>query len=589
MGRAARGSRADWFFALLLLVPPLLIFPNLGDAMLWQDEAETALLGRCTRLHGYPLAFDGRHVITDQLGKDLDRNGVWIWSPWLQFYTVAASFATLGESVWAARLPFALLGWATVLLAYAALRDVTGDRKLARFASLLLMTSVPFLLQVRQCRYYSLLTLFATLHWWGYLRITRGRSHGGWMFAAGGIGVCHSFFPHLALALPAMTAHWFASHRHTGVRARQFVVPLLVMALATVPFALYARAWSRNYDQSGYGFDSALRYAATLRAYLFEVHKYCWPFLWALPLSIDRGARWRQARMLALPMAAALILCAPASATSLWLMLCAAAVAATIDLPRLWRDCRTSGWQPFVRWQVVATVVLLPALSPFPFFRYLGGMLPLFALLTAALVRAVCSRLRAPRPVLAALVLLLMASDFFGHAPLVAAASLIEATAIVRPEPAAGHAPSNGVASAVITHIVDGRRCHWPLFDYGVELTHHYVGPVRAAIDYLALHARPGARLVTTYEHFPLMFATPLEVIQNDVAREQDLLPEWFFFHGNRSQPLGRQVSRALDEHRYEFADVPAIEFPWENVPEPYWHQFKTLRVGPRVRLAHLR
>ena len=96
------GNRAGWrdpFWIVLILLAPLLLFPNLGNRFLWQDEAETALLARSVVQHGYPLAHDGQRTISDQPGSpDVNDAGVWIWTPWLQLYPVAASFALLGES-----------------------------------------------------------------------------------------------------------------------------------------------------------------------------------------------------------------------------------------------------------------------------------------------------------------------------------------------------------------------------------------------------------------------------------------------------------------------------------------------------------
>ena len=70
----------DPFWILLLALPPLLIFPNLGASILWQDEAQTALLGRSVLVHGLPRAEDQGRLIGDQLdGSDVsevaDRQG----------------------------------------------------------------------------------------------------------------------------------------------------------------------------------------------------------------------------------------------------------------------------------------------------------------------------------------------------------------------------------------------------------------------------------------------------------------------------------------------------------------------------------
>jgi hypothetical protein len=105
-------------------------------------------------------------------------------------------------------------------------------------------------------------------------------------------------------------------------------------------------------------------------------------------------------------------------------------------------------------------------------------------------------------------------------------------------------------------------------------------------IRYLWSEARPGETILAQYEHFPLMYYTDLRVVRWDEAGSLEALPEWVFFHGLRRQPLDPSVRSAL--HRYRRVPLEAREIPWENIPEPYWHWFRTSRQGPRVRLYRL-
>ena len=99
----------------LVLLASALLLANLGNQFLWQDEAQTALLARSILAHGIPHGSEGPNSFSQELGVELGPGGVWRWHTWLSFYAVAASFALLGESAFAARLPFALCGVATVL------------------------------------------------------------------------------------------------------------------------------------------------------------------------------------------------------------------------------------------------------------------------------------------------------------------------------------------------------------------------------------------------------------------------------------------------------------------------------------------
>jgi hypothetical protein len=83
------------------------------------------------------------------------------------------------------------------------------------------------------------------------------------------------------------------------------------------------------------------------------------------------------------------------------------------------------------------------------------------------------------------------------------------------------------------------------------------------------------------------MFYTDLQVVRWDEAASLERLPEWIFFHGLRRQALDARVRVSL--HRYRRVPLDAREIRWENIPEPYWHLFRTRREGPRVRLYRLR
>ena len=144
------------FLLVVLSVVGWLLFANLGNVYLWQDEAETALVAKNLLEYGYPMAYDGKNLITQNAGLDSNAEHVWIWSPWLQFYVTAASFKLFGIGTLSARLPFALIGLVTVAFFYFAARELLRKERDARIATVILGTSIPFLLHARQARWYVL-------------------------------------------------------------------------------------------------------------------------------------------------------------------------------------------------------------------------------------------------------------------------------------------------------------------------------------------------------------------------------------------------------------------------------------------------
>src|SRR5438093_883203 len=96
-------------------------------------------------------------------------------TPWLDKYLAAGSFAVLGESTFAARFPFALLGLLCVISVYPLALALFRDRWIGVLAMAFLALSVPFILHVRQCRYYSPIILCSIWALYFFVGIARGR------------------------------------------------------------------------------------------------------------------------------------------------------------------------------------------------------------------------------------------------------------------------------------------------------------------------------------------------------------------------------------------------------------------------------
>jgi hypothetical protein len=171
-------ARRDPVFWAVSLLAGLLLFWSLGGRCLWQDEAETALLGLSVLRTGVPTAYDGKNLISQEAGNEFGRDYVWRWSPWVQFYLVAPSLALFGRTTWAARLPFALLGLLTVPGTYLLARRLFNSVGVARLSALFLALSVPFLLHARQARWYAVFYLLTALLLLAVLRVRRGQRFG---------------------------------------------------------------------------------------------------------------------------------------------------------------------------------------------------------------------------------------------------------------------------------------------------------------------------------------------------------------------------------------------------------------------------
>lgn len=275
--------KSDPWLAGSLLVGALFLLINVGDrnGRLWQDEAETAFLAKNILRYGYPRGTDGLNRLNPSI--PLAAGEAWTYHPWLSFYMTAASFKLFGTGTAAARLPFAAMGLLSVWLFYRVVRRITGDRSLARWSVFLLATSVPFLLHMRQCRYYAPSVLFSLWTVLAYWRVRQGKhcslpetvlalfllfhtNHGVFIPLLLGLGL------HLALRPP------------DAVTLRRLAEAGIAALALTAPFLYYLQSAQHH---TGISWKEISHHA---QFYFRQINTYLLPLtIWVLPLLIWRS------------------------------------------------------------------------------------------------------------------------------------------------------------------------------------------------------------------------------------------------------------------------------------------------------------
>ncbi len=138
----------------VFLTAAVLLFARLGHYSLWDDEATTALTALGVWRTGDTTAVIGDNVVGYRNGSLLvglrDRH-----TPPLGFYLAAPSLGLLGSTAWAARLPFALCGLASVAILLLGLKKSHADLTTWILMAEVILGNVSFFLYCRQCRYYA--------------------------------------------------------------------------------------------------------------------------------------------------------------------------------------------------------------------------------------------------------------------------------------------------------------------------------------------------------------------------------------------------------------------------------------------------
>ncbi len=506
----------DVFLGVICILAAFLIFTNLGSVYLWEDEAETALVAKTIWTNGIPKITDGVNYFYQEQGKRVGMGDVWAWTPWLQFYLASASLKLFGWNAWAARLPFAFIGFLGIPLFFRIGKRIFGIQT-ARLSTLLLVCSVPMLLYVRQCRYYSLV-IFATL-WAIHALLSMEQARRG---------SCFSLFLAFFVLFHANYIAWFglwfsilsfAFFPNTNGRIRKNILSTLFWAaLINIPWFLLFKPLHEKARALDVGF--------VLESLLFSIkslNHYIAPFL--LFILIPPVFRFFSTR----------------------------------DL-----NIALSGSQK--RWILFFLIFMIfsigfAVLGPARVFRYLVGVIPIAVLLLSLILIRLWNRSRVFGGIIIALVIF---TNFFNVAF------------------------ARGI-STIFPTISDRfkEKFDAPFVSYLQELAHPPNGPIYAIVNYLNKRSSPKDLVIVTYGDLPIMFYTGLRVIGGlsfeglDEAKNADwVIPRKVLV----SDEDARVMIYLLDNltwSRYEKIDLSQTDFPWEYIPEPNAHQFRSLDLNP--------
>jgi hypothetical protein len=334
-----------------------LAFCNLDSRPFWGDEAETALLARNVLKFGVPKVDDGVNHISIHGDRFDARDGIWTWSPWLQDYIAAGSFAIFGETTWAGRAPFAFIGWLAVILLGFIAWQIYRSHRVALAAMLLLGASEVFLLHIRQCRYYSITVLAEILLVYGIYQILAKNKGGTWFVLAALLVQFYCNYTCAIANLPILLVLVLRLFSQDRGAFRRLLLCFGIFLLITVPWLLFAETWRQG---SAEGHDTWI-HLIRFYAWQFHFHFFPWCFV-LLPITgwlVHRfGASSGQDRFNALPQVA---------------------------LPPLHRFNELSALATFETYLVGLMILYVPILlvMPLAFSRYLLPLLPIACLLVS--------------------------------------------------------------------------------------------------------------------------------------------------------------------------------------------------------------
>lgn len=522
-------GRTDWLLMVIAAaIATVILFTNLGDKYLWQDEAATAVMGERMMKYGKPLAYDGKNLITmDNFAeedtttislrtgdaqtalkyfidrRDFKADTTWIGQPWGQFLVAGISLFVFGHGTLAARAPFAAAAMITVVLLYWFIRGQFHDRLMAAIAVGLVLVNTYWVLHSRQCRYYALTGLLLLLTLMAYTYWQREKRLGGLLFVIS--AWCWfqvdfgTFWPVIGILL--ILAAWRAWPQLTGTAA-----VALALAAAVSPWVWY-------YELFGRLKTSASTWSGKFLGNLFHMNQFVIPLLVLIAAALMLAYRWRKV---------------PDQHRQLLL-------ACLLILP--------------------VSFVWVTSVTPWYFHRYIMPLTPLAALLMAwVFVEAGRWAVRKQHALLTPSLVAVAAGVIIAVCPL----------------------PSNIVSWMILKDRITahplGTLVRPELAVLWNEVFGHRIDPNRSIIEMVKSLARPEDEILVNYEDIPFMFYTE-NPIRGGVPcfRVEDRTAPPRFLVIRKSVPFLHWPVFIREIKRYTWSRIPvrAPDIPFGNNPDP--------------------
>lgn len=503
----------------------LMIFPNLGNSALQVDEgADTFISTTLLKFH-FPRHSDG--INSSMLFANV-HDGLFVYRPWVPYYIQSFSLSLFGQTTFAARLPFALIGVFAVIFLYRFALKFTDQKFVAFLATFFLASSIPALIYFRTARYVGVPILLSILLLNFYIDIYKNKKWNPIGLIVISIIFFHTMYVEFAGMIAGLLIHFFIHFKETSFENRKragwaagitgvFCIPWFIFISPVFPHIYkYLASMSMLIDLSWQGaFKRFL-------GFLFQINNYLFPFIF-LPLLFLRQIR-------------------PFTNQVSLLLLC------------------------------IITTLLTALAHAMPLLQYISAGFPLFFLLLAILIANTFSKYPVTRSLLVAL---LITSNWI-HIGLFSPLKM-----------ALKDHPSWFQRSPYLKNVYDSfiREINFKsvYFDYLYEISHDYKGPLDKIVTFFKTHSSPGDSCYIDNEGESLAYYTGMKIIHRDDISALDT-PDWIVLRGdyrhaveeNSSSQIARNLREVLSKHPYSKIELNAPSIRVNNTYDIQIHLFRS-------------
>ncbi len=519
--------------ALALLVPycMLLIFLGLGDSVLQVDEGGDTFVSTTILKYGVPMHSDG--VNATMLFADI-YDGLFIYRTWVPYYLQALSLAIFGNTSFAARLPFALVGIASVIALYFLTLELTRNKITAFLSAFFLASSVPALLYFRTARYVGLPILLTIVLIYFYFRIFKGKKWQPAPFIITAVLLFHSMYVAFAGLIAGILIH-FLLHRNriTPQNARQVPKCALVIGIFTLPwlaaiYPVFSHITQFYADVSDLVDNSFLGFFKHFAGFLFQLNNYIFPF---------------------------------------------------ILLPFLFvAKLKVFNLQIQLLGICIVTLLLATSVHPIPLQQYVAAALPLFYILLALIVTECFSGKIWLSSSLAGI---LVFTNLIHIGPLLPLKPLIQGQSKWFDEN-----PYRKYAAQTFNREI---RPASVLSQHLYQITHPYQGPLDHIVDFFKTHGDSSQSCYIDNEAESLAFYTGMKLIPKEALHAANP-PDWIVLRGdqrhlNRADDISKKLKTIIQSPLYREITLDAPAWRINNSYDIQLHKFRSPDFADRVHI----
>ena len=514
---------------------------GLDGSVLQIDEGADTLITTTILKYGLPMHSDGMN--SSMMFADV-YDGLFVYRPWVSYYVQAFSLSVLGQTTFAARLPFAIIGLLSVIFFYRFSLKFTGRPLIAFFAAFLLASSIPALIYFRTARYVGIPILLTVLLLNFYIDIYKNKKWNPFPLTVVSIVFFHTMYVEFAGMITGILIHFFMHIRETLPENRYRAAWAAgITGVFSIPWLIFISPMfshvSQHLASTSTLIDPSLQgFPKRLFGFLFQVNNYIFPFI-LLPLLFLK-------RIQTLSMQTSLLI--------------------TCSL----------------------TMLLTALPHSMPLQQYIISSFPLLYLLLAILLTNIFPK----HPLLqSCLATLLITTNIIHVGPLFPFKSLVRNNSEwFQKSPYLENVYASFIREVHIKSVY---------FDYLYEISHVYKGPLDAVVEFFKTHGKPGDTCYIDSEFESLAFYTGMKMVQNQDLKHHHP-PDWIVLRG-KDRPFvesgdidsaSRKVKEVLlaNSHNRVELDAPAI---WvNNTYDIQIHEFRSPSSNNKItiyqRINHL-